>query len=191
MEVLVPRNGTVSDLLASLQKKANLDDEAMSEMRICEAHSGKIYKELRDDNNVSTINEYATLYAERIPADEINMDESDRVINVFNFDKEPNRTHGVPFKFVLKPVSYLLAVAEKNSIADIVQGEIFKETKERLSKRTGIKGKQFEKIKFASVPRASYSNVRYLEDGEFHTFQDFYPWMLTPSRRRYSVRCPR
>jgi hypothetical protein len=119
LEVLVPRNGTVSELLASLHKKANLDDEAMREMRICEAHSGKIYKELRDDNNVSSINEYATLYAERMPADEVNMDESDRVINVFNFDKEPNRTHGVPFKFVMKPVSCLLAVAEKDSIADL------------------------------------------------------------------------
>lgn len=67
----------------------------------------------------------------------------------------------------------MLAVAEKNSIADVMQGEIFKETKERLSKRTGIKGKQFEKIKFASVPRASYSNARYLEDGEFQYFSGF------------------
>ena len=47
------------------------------------------------------------------------------------------------------------------------QGEIFKETKQRLSKRTGIKGKQFEKIKFAVVPRLVYSNPRYLEDGKF------------------------
>mgnify|MGYP001111307224 FL=1 len=46
------------------------------------------------------------------------------------------------------------------------QGEIFKETKQRLSKRTGIKGKQFEKIKFAVVPRLVYSNPRYLEDGK-------------------------
>lgn len=46
------------------------------------------------------------------------------------------------------------------------QGEIFKETKERLSKRTGIKGKPFEKIKFAVVPRASFSTPKYLEDGK-------------------------
>lgn len=46
------------------------------------------------------------------------------------------------------------------------KGEIFKETKDRLSKRTGIKGKQFEKIKFAVVPRVMYSNPRYLEDGK-------------------------
>lgn len=42
---------------------------------------------------------------------------------------------------------------------------MFKDTKERLSKRTGIKGKQFEKIKFAIVARASYSKPEYLTDG--------------------------
>jgi hypothetical protein len=48
-----------------------------------------------------------------------------------------------------------------------LQGEIFKETKERLSKRTGIKGKQFEKIKFAVIPHGSYSRPKVLEDGKF------------------------
>ena len=46
-----------------------------------------------------------------------------------------------------------------------LQGEIFKETKERLQKRTGLKGKPFEKIKFAVVRRAPYSKPVYLEDG--------------------------
>lgn len=49
--------------------------------------------------------------------------------------------------------------------ANTLQGEVFKETKERLSKRTGIRGKQFDKIKFAVVSRVIYSNPRYLEDG--------------------------
>ena len=39
-------------------------------------------------------------------------------------------------------------------------------TKERLSKRTGVKGKQFEKIKFAIVQRSAYSKPIYLNDGE-------------------------
>lgn len=60
--------------------------------------------------------------------------------------------------------------------AHTVQGEIFKETKERLSKRTGIKGKQFEKIKFAVVPKSLYSNPRYLDDGKSYIF---------PFKRRY------
>lgn len=46
------------------------------------------------------------------------------------------------------------------------QGEIFKQTKERLEKRTGLKGKQFEKIKFALVSRTSFAKPTYLDDGE-------------------------
>lgn len=45
------------------------------------------------------------------------------------------------------------------------QGELFKETKERLSKRIGVKGKQFEKIKFAITHRSAYSKPTYLTDG--------------------------
>ena len=107
MEVLVARNGTVSELLSALQKKANLDDDAIRDMRLFEAHSGKFYKELREDTNVATINEYSTLYAERTPAEELNLEADDRVVSAFNFDREPNRPHGVPFKFVVKPVSLL------------------------------------------------------------------------------------
>jgi hypothetical protein len=46
-----------------------------------------------------------------------------------------------------------------------LQGEKFSDTKQRLEKRTGIKGKAFEKIKFAVVKRATYSKPIYLNDG--------------------------
>jgi ubiquitin carboxyl-terminal hydrolase 7 len=105
VEVLVSRNGTVAELLSALQKKASLDDQVISEIRLFEAHSGKLYKELKEDTNVSAINEYSTLYAARAPAEELNMEGEDRLVSAFNFDREPNRTHGVPFKFVVKPVS--------------------------------------------------------------------------------------
>lgn len=104
VEVLVSRNGTVAELLEALQKKANLDDETTHDLRILEVHSGKIYKELREDSNVAAINEYSTLYAEKTPEEELNVEEDERVIGAFNFDREPSRTHGVPFKFIVKPV---------------------------------------------------------------------------------------
>jgi ubiquitin carboxyl-terminal hydrolase 7 len=91
----------VSDLLAALQQKLDLGDEAI---RVAETHGGKQYKELREDQNISAINDYATLCAEKIPAEELNLEAEDRVISVFSFDREPNRTHGTPFKFVVKPV---------------------------------------------------------------------------------------
>ena len=44
------------------------------------------------------------------------------------------------------------------------QGETFKETKERLSKRTGFKGKLLERLKFAVISRSLYAKAQYLED---------------------------
>lgn len=92
-------------MLAALQKKAGLDEETVQDVRVYEAHSGKIYKELSDNFSIAGINEFVTLYAEKVPEEEANMQEGERTINAFSFDREPNKTHGVPFKFILKPVS--------------------------------------------------------------------------------------
>lgn len=105
VEVLVPRNGTMSELLVALQKKANMDDESIRDMRFFDVLGGKIKQEFREDYSVTNIPENSTIYAEKIPAEELNMEYEDRVINAFNFDKEPTRTHGIPFKFIVKPVS--------------------------------------------------------------------------------------
>jgi len=49
-----------------------------------------------------------------------------------------------------------------------MQGESFADTKKRLEKRTGIKGKSFEKIKIAVVRRSNYSKPQYLNDGMWY-----------------------
>ena len=51
-----------------------------------------------------------------------------------------------------------------------MQDELFKDTKMRLSKRIGIKGKQFDKIKFAIIQRSIYAKPAYLNDGGFCGF---------------------
>lgn len=48
----------------------------------------------------------------------------------------------------------------------LLQGEKFLDTKKRLEKRTGLKGKSFEKIKFAIVRRPYSNKVHYLQDGK-------------------------
>lgn len=90
-----------------------------------------------------------TLYAEPIPAEESDLSD-DYIIDAFHFHKEPSKPHtlGVPFKFVVK------------------KGEPFEETRKRLQARTGIKGKPFEKIKFAVVKKSSYSKPIYLNDDD-------------------------
>lgn len=105
VEVLVARTGTVSELLSALQVKAKLDDETMKVIRLYEALNGKFSKELRPEDQINTVTDYGSIFAERIPAEELNMEADDRLISAFNFEKEPTRPHGAPFKFVVKPVS--------------------------------------------------------------------------------------
>lgn len=142
------KNGMIGDLTAGIAKKLNLDEATARHIRVYESHSQKIHKELTDDFNVVGVNEFTTLYAEKIPDEELQASEDDRPIYCFHFDKEPSKPHGIPFRFFLKP------------------GEKTSEMRERLSKRTGIKGKLLQNIKFAIVPRGMYPKARYLEDDE-------------------------
>lgn len=156
LEILVSRNGIISDLVGGIAKKLNLDEQATQNIRIIEVHGGKIHKELPDEFNVAGINEFTALYAEKIPEEEVNASSEDKFIYCYHFDKEPTKPHGVPFKFTLKA------------------GEEFKDTRERISKRTGIKGKLLQQIKFALISRGVYTKPKYLEDEDivFDLVQD-------------------
>jgi ubiquitin carboxyl-terminal hydrolase 7 len=82
-----------------------------------------------------------------VPQDDLSAE--GKLMQAYHFQNEPNKSHGIPFKFLIKP------------------DEVFSDTKKRLEKRTGMKGKNFEKIKFAVVKRSSYSKPTYLADGMF------------------------
>jgi len=43
-----------------------------------------------------------------VPKEELEADDSDKIIGAFHFSKDVTRTHGVPFKFVVKQVCYRL-----------------------------------------------------------------------------------
>jgi hypothetical protein len=96
------------------------------------------------------ITEYVQVIAERIPEEDL--EPGSELIQAFHFQGEPSKSHGIPFRF------------------KIIPGEIFSDTKKRLEKRTGMKGKNFEKIKFAVVKRSSYSKPTYLTDGKYTAF---------------------
>ena len=150
-QLLVHKQSQFTEVLGVLQKRATLPDEIMDQIRFYEVHSNKVYKILPSSHSVIALNEFMTVYAEQIPEEEKEMDKEkgDRLIYCFHFEKDPSKSHGVPFVFMLK------------------EGEVFKETKERLSKRTGIKGKQFEKIRFANIKGGqTYSRPQWIEDGE-------------------------
>ena len=69
-----------------------------------ETHNSKVYKELSRDYGVVAITDAITLIAERIPEEEINVNPL-HFINAFHFQGEPNKPHGIPFIFMIKPVS--------------------------------------------------------------------------------------
>ena len=128
-----------------------MDEAASRLIRVFEVHSAKLHKELSEDLSVVGVNEFTTIYAEKIPEEELQASENDKPIYCYHFDKEPGKPHGIPFKFVLK------------------QGEKTSDMRERISKRTGIKGKLLQNIKFAIVPRGVYTKPRYLEDEDIPT----------------------
>lgn len=74
-----------------------------------ETHNSKVYKELLRDYSVISITDYVNLIAERVPEEEINADPS-HFINAFHFQGEPNKPHGIPFRFLIKPVRSLLDI---------------------------------------------------------------------------------
>ena len=151
LEILVPKIGVVNDLINGIIRKLKMpDDTDPRRIRILEVSGGKISRQLPGDFNVGVISEFANLYAEFTPDEEINAEEDDALIYCYHFDKDPTKPHGIPFIFLVKP------------------GEQFKATKDRLSKRTGIKGKLFQNLKFALVPKGPYQmkQMRSLEDDD-------------------------
>ncbi|KIW07364.1 uncharacterized protein PV09_02210 [Verruconis gallopava] len=154
LELLVPKTGTLEDVIAAIQRKIGVEalpDDKLQRVRILECHANKIYRELVPSFAVSNLSDFTALYAEVVPDGEMKGEydeENAGLLHAFSFDKEVSKPHGIPFRFLVK------------------KGEPMKETKERLSKRTGIKGKAFERIKFATVHRSPYGKVEYLEDDD-------------------------
>ena len=104
-DLLVPKDGIVSDIYPILQNKLDLSDKEAERIRIYEAHSGRIFKSLVENYPVASINEFMTLYAELTPLEEWDIDENCLPIACFHFDKEPTKAHNIPFYFVIKEVS--------------------------------------------------------------------------------------
>ncbi|KAK0727330.1 hypothetical protein B0T26DRAFT_637316 [Lasiosphaeria miniovina] len=148
-DVLVTKSGQVEDLIAALIKKAKLEsEEEGGRIRVYETSNHRFFKELERAYPVISINDYTAVVAERIPEEELEVKDNTQFISVFHFHGEPSRAHGMPFRFLLK------------------ENETFAESKKRLEKRTGLKGKSFEKIKFAVVRRSQYSRPQYLNDDD-------------------------
>ena len=148
-DLLVPKSGTVQDIVDALIKKAQIDDEVKGgPIRLYEIHNHKLQKEPLRESAIINISDYHMVVCERVPEEEISPEEG-TFIQAYHYHSEPSKAHGTPFKFLIKP------------------DEVFADTRKRLEKRTGLKGKNFEKVKFATVKRSMYATPSYLSDGKF------------------------
>ncbi|KAF9453207.1 cysteine proteinase [Macrolepiota fuliginosa MF-IS2] len=144
---LLPKTSMVHELADHLSKHVTLTPNGSHRIRIFEiSKDGKMQKEFTGTEMIGNIPEPVELYAEEIPKEELEADDSDKVIGVFHFSKELTRTHGVPFKFVVK------------------RGEKFADTKKRLQARIGVSDKEFTKYRFALIQASTFKQPSYIED---------------------------
>lgn len=146
IEILVPKNGNVEDAINLLAAKLQLSANVTPNIRIYESHSNKYYKEFEDVQPVAGIQDYMVLYAEIVSEADQRESETDREITVMHFQREPSRSHGIPFKFFLR------------------DGEYWADCKRRLQAKTRYKDDDFKKIKGCLVQASMYSKPVYFDD---------------------------
>ncbi|KWU45004.1 ubiquitin carboxyl-terminal hydrolase 5 [Rhodotorula sp. JG-1b] len=148
---LVPKNTTMHEVAQDyLRKNVKLAEQGgTGQIRIFEiAQGGATQKIFNGPENVRDVSEASELYAEEILAEELNADDGERVVQVFHFNKDPARAHGIPFRFVLKP------------------REPFSETKKRLQARTGTSEKELAKTKFAIIQPTVFKQPAPIQDDD-------------------------
>ena len=99
----------MEEVIEELVKKLpNLSTEVHGRIRLFDVHAHKEYKEFLPSQTLTTTGietSYGTsFFAEEIPIGELEMAGMDRFVIVIHFTKELTRLHGIPVKFVLKPV---------------------------------------------------------------------------------------
>ncbi|KAJ1554489.1 hypothetical protein HK405_004932, partial [Cladochytrium tenue] len=140
-ELLVLRNGRAGDIVEQLRPKLNLEPTGTGRLRLFEVNNYKIHKVFGDDDYISTISDFSTVYCEEVTAEELAAAENDQFVNIMHFNKEVVRSHGIPFRFLIK------------------HDEPFSATKERLIARLGVSEKEAPKVKFFFIAGDILSDI--------------------------------
>lgn len=155
---LLPKTSPMSEVAEQLSKVVTLSEDGSRKIRIFEVTpSNKQQREIGAMEMIGNIADSTELFAEEVPLEELNATEEDKIINVFHFSKDVQRTHGVPFRLVVKP------------------GEKFFDTRKRLQARLDIGDKEFSRFRFALVQSSTFKQPAYLEDEDIIYDHKFLP----------------
>lgn len=147
--LLLPKTASVHELAEQLSHLVPLSPNGTRRIRIFETVAqGKQQHELGPSELVGTLPDNAELFAEEVWADELAPDSDTRLVTVCHFYRDIMRTHGVPFRFVLR------------------RGERFADTRARLQSRLNVPDAEFAKFRFALVQLNMYKQPTYLEDDD-------------------------
>lgn len=116
---LLPKNTTMHDVAQDwLRKEVKLQPNGSGLIRIFEIVRGCSQKTFTGSEAVRDIPDTTELFAEEVPIDEAEAGESERVVPVYHYNKEPTRAHGIPFRFVLLPVSLAMRQFQRQRVVD-------------------------------------------------------------------------
>ncbi|KAF8343945.1 cysteine proteinase [Cantharellus anzutake] len=143
---LLPKNNVVHDLIGHINRQVTLNPSGSNKIRVFDiSRDGRRQRELTGTELLGTLSD-TEFYAEEIPLDELESRDAEKIIDVFHFTKETSRTHGVPFRFVLR------------------QSERFSDTKRRLQARMGVSDSTIAKYRFALVQTSHFKQPSYIAD---------------------------
>jgi ubiquitin carboxyl-terminal hydrolase 7 len=107
---LVPKASSIKELSELLASNVKVSTDGTGSGRIRVFQNDRNRKQLPySGSELIRDTDVNDLYAEEIPLEEVNANEQDdKLVGAYHFSKEPARSHGVPFTFVIKPVRPLL-----------------------------------------------------------------------------------
>ncbi|KAL7419595.1 ubiquitin-specific protease ubp15 [Cryptotrichosporon argae] len=150
---LLPKTSTFNDVAEHLSKQVKIQPSAggTGRIRIFDiSPTGRAQKEYTGSEMIGNLSDPAELFAEEIPADEAAAGDSEnaKIVHLFHYSREPQRTHGVPCRFV------------------VLKDEPFFETKKRIQARIGASDKDFVKFKFAICGTSPFKSPSPVEDDD-------------------------
>ncbi|ORZ00919.1 hypothetical protein BCR43DRAFT_158924 [Syncephalastrum racemosum] len=140
LPVRVPHIGNFTSLFRQVMTQIidlNKDKCVSRDIRVFQAINNQFHRELQPYDSLASIEfrSDSTIYAEEIPEEELEKGEMDFFIRVFHFQHHFQKTHSVPFRFLVK------------------RNEKLEDTKHRLQMRTGLSNIEWKNTKLVLVTR--------------------------------------
>ena len=112
LDLLIPKDGHVSDIIRSVKSSSPLEEGSTGEFSVTEVINGRMSRVYPPEENVIILSK-PFVYEMRREEIEFGVEEIEsgaKLTQVYNFDKDPLRGWGIPFFFVFKPVRFSFSV---------------------------------------------------------------------------------